>query len=92
MDSRIDGQSGDNHPTVGQYLTRNQARHIYRKVERGGIFNVDTMKHKIEQEKQLSQIDNDSGEVSPYRELVVKKAEKVEMQKKKQNGAVVNTK
>ena len=39
------------------------------------------MKHEIEQEKQLSQMDDDSGEVNLYRELVVNKAEKIEMQK-----------
>ena len=39
------------------------------------------MKHEIEQEKQLSQIDDDSGEVNLYRELVVNNAEKIEMQK-----------
>ena len=69
------------HPTVGQYLTRDQARHIYKKVETGEIINVDTVKHEIEQEKQLSRMDDDSGEVNPYRELVVNNAEKIEMQK-----------
>ena len=39
------------------------------------------MKHEIEQEKQLNRMDDDSGEVNPYRELVVNKAEKIEMQK-----------
>ena len=39
------------------------------------------MKHEIEQEKQLSQIDDDSGEVNLYRELVVNNAEKLEIQK-----------
>ena len=39
------------------------------------------IKHEIEQEKQLSQMDDDSGEVNPYRELVVNNAEKIEMQK-----------
>ena len=81
LDSRIGGQSRDSHPTVGQYLTRDQARHIYKKVETGEIINVDTVKHEIEQEKQLSQMDDDSGEVNPYRELVVNNAEKIEMQK-----------
>ena len=81
LDSRIGGQSRDSHPTVGQYLTRDQTRHIYKKVETGGIINVDTMKHEIEQEKQLSQMDDDSGEVNPYRELVINNAEKIEMQK-----------
>ena len=81
LDFRICGQSRDSHPAVGQYLTRDQARHIYKKVETGGIINVDTVKHEIEQEKQLSRMDDDSGEVNPYRELVVNNAEKIEMQK-----------
>ena len=54
LDSRIGGQSKDSHPTVGQYLTRDQARYIYKKVETGEIINVDMVKHEIEQEKQLS--------------------------------------
>ena len=39
------------------------------------------VKHEIEQEKQLTQMDDDSGEVNPYRELMVNNAEKIEMQK-----------
>ena len=39
------------------------------------------MKHEIEQEKQLSQMVDDSGEVNLYRELVVNNSEKIEMQK-----------
>ena len=81
LDSRIGGQSRDSHPTVGQYLTRDQARHIYKKVETGEIINVDMMKHEIEQEKQLNRMDDDSGEINPYRELVVNNAEKTEVQK-----------
>ena len=81
LDFRIGGQSRDSHPTVGQYLTRDQVRYIYKKVETGGIINVDTVKHEIEQEKQLNRMDDDSGEVNPYRELVVNNAEKIEMQK-----------
>ena len=54
LNSRIGGQSRDGHPTVGQYLTRDQARHIYKKVETGEIINVDMVKHEIEQEEQLS--------------------------------------
>ena len=45
------------------------------------MINIDTVKHGIEQEKQLSQMDDDNGEVNPYRELVVNNAEKIEMQK-----------
>ena len=81
LDSKIGGQSRDGHPTVGQYLTRDQARHIYKKVGTGEIINVNMVKHEIEQEKQLNQMDDDSGNVNPYRELVVNNAEKIEMQK-----------
>ena len=66
---------------MGQYLTREQAKHIYKKVETGQTINVDTMKLEIEQEKQLNQMDDDNGEVNPYRELIVNNAEKIEMQK-----------
>ena len=47
LDCRIGSQSRDSHPTVGQYLTRDQARHIYKKVETGEIINVDMVKHEI---------------------------------------------
>ena len=33
LDFRIGGQSRDSCPTVGQYLTRDQTRYIYKKVE-----------------------------------------------------------
>ena len=82
LNSKIGGQNRGNYPpTVGQYLTREQAKHIYRKVETGQTINVDTVKLEIEQEKQLNQMDDDNGEVNPYRELIVNNAEKVEMQK-----------
>ena len=81
LDPKIGGQGRDSHPTVGQYLTREQVNHIYKKVETGEAINVDTIKLEIEQEKQLSQMDDDNGEVNPYRELVVNNAEKIEMHK-----------
>ena len=81
LDFKIGGQSRDSHLIVGQYLTRDQVRYIYKKVETGGMINTDMVQQEIEQEKQLSRIDDDSGEVIPYRELVVNNAEKVEMPK-----------
>ena len=36
LDFRIGGQNRDSHPTVGQYLTRDQVRYIYKKVQTGG--------------------------------------------------------
>ena len=91
LDFRIGGQSRDSYPTVGQYLTRDHTIHIYKKVEAGGIINVDTVKHDIEQEKQLSQMDDDSGKVNPYRELVVKKCRE-DRNAENPDRAMVNTK
>ena len=54
LDPKIGGQDSNSHPTMGQYLTREQAKHIYRKIETWETINVDTMKLEIEQEKQLS--------------------------------------
>ena len=88
LDFKIGGQSRDSHPTVGQYLTRDQVRYIYKKVETGGMINTDMVQQEIEQEKQLSRMDDDSGEVNPYRELVVNNAENA----KNPNGTVVNIK
>ena len=49
LDSRIGGQGRDSYPTVEHYLTREQAKHIYKKVETGQKINVDTMMLEIEQ-------------------------------------------
>ena len=81
LDFKIGGQIRDRYSTVGQYLTRDQVRYVYKKVETGGMINTDTVLQEIEQEKQLNRMDDDSGEVNPYRELVVINAEKVEMPK-----------
>ena len=78
LDFRIGGQSGDRCPTVGQYLTRDQARYIYKKVETGEMINTDTIQQEIEQEKQLSKIDDRNGEINTYGELIVNNAEKTE--------------
>ena len=77
LDSRIDGQNKKS-LTVGQYLTRDQTRYIYKKVETGEVINTDTIQQEIEQEKQLSKIDDMNGEINPYRELTVNDAERTE--------------
>ena len=35
LDSRIGGQGGCNHPTVEQFLTREQTKYTYKKIELG---------------------------------------------------------
>ena len=52
LDSRKGGQNRDG-LTVGQYLTRDQTRCIYKKGETGEMINIDTIQQEIEQEKQL---------------------------------------
>ena len=78
LDSKIGRQGRDDSPTVGQFLTREQTRYIYRKVETGEIINTDTIEQEIEQEKQLSRIHDTNRETNPYQELIVNNAEKVE--------------
>ena len=75
--SRIGGQNKKS-LTVGKYLTRDQTRYIYKKVEMEEVINTDTIQQEIEQEKQLSKIDDMNGEINPYRELIVNNAERTE--------------
>ena len=81
LDFKIGGSSEDSRSTVGQYLTRDQTKHVYKKVETGESINADTIQQDVEQEKQLNKLDDDSGEENPYRELVINNAEKIEVQK-----------
>ena len=78
IDFRIGGQSRNSYPTGGQYLTRNQAKYVYKKVETGETINTDTIQQEIEQEKQLNRMDDRNGEINPYRELIVNNTEKTE--------------
>ena len=39
------------------------------------------VQQEIDQEKQLSKLDDNSGEENPYRELVINNAERIEIQK-----------
>ena len=78
MDSKIGGQGRNDRPSVGQFLTRGQTNYIYKKIETGEMINTDTIEQEKEQEEQLSKIDNTSGKIKPYPELIINNAEKVE--------------
>ena len=45
LDSKIGGQV---RPNVGQFLTREQANDVYKKVETGEMINTDTIQQEIE--------------------------------------------
>ena len=64
LDSRIGGQNKEN-LTIGQYLTRDHTIYIYKKIETGEMINMDTIQQELEQEKQLSKIDDMNGEINP---------------------------
>ena len=61
LDSEIGGQVDHVKPNVGQFLTREQANYIYKKVETGEIINTDTTQQEIQQEEQLNRIDDMNG-------------------------------
>ena len=56
LDFRTGGPSEDSHSTVGQYLTRDKTRHVYKNVETGEAINADTIQQEVEQEKQLNKL------------------------------------
>ena len=55
-----------------------QARHTYKKVESGNVINTNTLKQEIKQDQELSKLDDTSGDINPYRELIVNNAEKID--------------
>ena len=78
LDCKIGGQVGHNRPYVGQFLTRERANYVYKKVETGEIVNMDTIQQEIEQKEQLNRIDDTYSEINPYQELIVNNAERVD--------------
>ena len=53
LDWGIGGQNKES-LTVGQYLTRDQTKYVYKKVENDEMINMDMTQQEIEQEKQLN--------------------------------------
>ena len=78
LSPQIGGHVSNSKPKDNQYLTEKQARHVYKKIESGGIINADTLHQEIEQERQLNRIDDTSKDKNPYKELKVNNAEKIE--------------
>ena len=54
LNSKIGGQINHNRPSVGQFLTREQAIYVYKKVESGEMINVNTIQQEMEQEELLN--------------------------------------
>ena len=60
------------------YLTSKQADYIYRKVELGSLINKNTKKEEIDPDVELDKMNDNRGDESPYRELIVNNAGKME--------------
>ena len=77
LDSKIVRQINYNRPSIQQFITREQAGYVYKKIESVEIINVDNIQQEIEQE-QLNKIEDMSGDTNPNKELIVNNAEKLE--------------
>ena len=47
LDSKIGGQKNYNRLSEGQFLTREQASYVHKKIESGEIINADTVQQEI---------------------------------------------
>ena len=70
--------NNNNKPSIDQYVTGEQANYVYKKTELGEVINTETLQQESEHKRQLNRIDDTSGQINPYKELIVNKAEKIE--------------
>ena len=61
-----------------KYLTEYQARYIYKKVELGNMIKIGTIKQEIDQDQEWNRLDDTSGDINCYRELIVNNTEKLD--------------
>ena len=74
LNANISGQSKQMKDKETKYLTQDQAKHIYKKVELGSVINIDTIKQEMDHDLHIS--DDTSRDINPYHEIIVNKAEK----------------
>ena len=67
LSPKIGGQINNSKSNASQYLTKEQASHVYKKTELGEIISTETMHQELEQERQLDRIDYTSRETNPYK-------------------------
>ena len=78
LDSKTGGQVSHDRPNAGQFLTREQANYVYKKVETGKMIDTNTIQQEIQQEEQLNKMDDMNRETNPYQELIVNNTERIE--------------
>ena len=67
----------DNKPSIGQYLTREQANLVYN-TESCEMINTETPQQELEHERQLNKTDDVTADTNPYKEMITNNAEKIE--------------
>ena len=78
LNANIGGQFKSIKDKKSSYLTEEQAKHIYKKVELGNVINITALKQDTDQERELNRLVDTSRDTNPYRELIVNNAEKVD--------------
>ena len=79
LNANIGGQTRSSKHKKNRYLTEDQVRHMYKKVELGDIININTIKQEIDQDRELNRLDDTNGDINHNRELIVTNAENVEL-------------
>ena len=78
LSPKTGGLINDNKPSIGQYLTREQANFVYKKTESGEMINTETLQQELEHKRQLNKIDYTNRDTNLYKEMIVNNAEKIE--------------
>ena len=80
LNTNIGGQIAQNSYAhkENKYLTEEQSRHVFKKVESSGTIDTNTLKQETEQEQELSKLDDTSRGINLYKELRGSIAEKIE--------------
>ena len=66
LDSKIGGQVSCDRSNVGQFLTREQANYIYKKVETSKMIDTNIIQQEIEQEEQSNKMNDTNRETNPH--------------------------
>ena len=78
LNANIGGQLKSNKNKETRYLTEEQVKHIYKNKASENIINIGTIKQEIDQDQAFTRLDDTSGDIHPYKELIVNNAEKVD--------------
>ena len=64
LNANIGGQSKPIKDKETKYLTEDQTKYIYKKVDLENVINIEMIKQEMDQE--LYRLDNTSGDIKPY--------------------------